>query len=64
MASFDDLSRREKDERWAAAHQKQIASRKKMLVDDGMDPAKAESHAKRMQEKATNKAREMTEGRG
>jgi hypothetical protein len=64
VTSFDKLSRRERDERWAASHQKQIASRKAMMVDDGLDPAKAEAKAKRMQEKATNMARAMTEGRG
>jgi hypothetical protein len=59
VTEFAKLSRREKDDRLRRSSQKQIASRKEMLVADGMAPADAERKASRMQEKASNMAREM-----
>jgi hypothetical protein len=64
VPKFDELSRREKDDRWRNSHQQQIAKRKAMLSANGqMTPAEAERKATRMQEGVTNRARAQTEGR-
>ena len=62
--ALSKASAKDRDRRWRDAHQSMVAERKEAFARDGLDPAEAERKAKRLQERATNRARAQSEGRG
>jgi hypothetical protein len=62
--ALKDDTARGRDDRWRDAHQSMVAERKEAFIrEDGLSSAEAEAKAKRLQERATNRARARAEGR-